>query len=387
MKRSLLLLVIAAAVTVSAHAQDICRNEPDLKKCVERFGDQWVEARVATTNSGVSTQSASKDFLSTLAAALLMPMDGNGVGPLALDFNVPIGKAAKHRLQLEAVLARPDLGSDVKQRLSANAAAMTATKDSLTELDDVMVSAAIEPSTLRFGRSFAPHRERYATLLTALNETEPLTDDAIRNFAERFAMLLHNQPQFYGSLNYRARTSVAGPNERSARVTYEMGFRNLNRFACRGNTKECAEKLMAEPPIDKDPADRVAFSAEYRESDGRTVDLRDHNVHFHATGARSFVYSLAYGRKNMLNENGRIDLAVNYEDTTVSETTDLIPIDAALEPPQAVRDRFVASATYTYQLSNNMAIPLSLVYANHAAYLGEVDRKLNMHVGVTFKMR
>jgi hypothetical protein len=33
-------------------------------------------------------------------------------------------------------------------------------------------------------------------------------------------MLLHNQPQLYGLVNYRARASMA---EKSARVTYEMG--------------------------------------------------------------------------------------------------------------------------------------------------------------------
>jgi hypothetical protein len=222
------------------------------------------------------------------------------------------------------------------------------------------------------------------------------TKQKIRMFAQRFAMLLNNQPQLYGSVLYRARRSVAGPNERSARITYEMGRRNLNRFyhdnkTCRSltNAAECAEKLetFAGTTMNEDPADRLTISAEYRTSDGRAVALPDYGVSFTSSRAHSLVYSLAYGRDHMMNRNGRIDLAVNYEDTAVSKTTDLIPTEAIIDASKAIRDRFVASATYTYKITDNMALPLSLIYANHAAYLGDVDRRLNAHIGVTFKMR
>jgi hypothetical protein len=406
MKRSLLMLIIAAAVTVPAHAQEPnCQKDEALKACLERFGTQWTEPEIAKTNTGVENltspgQSASKDFLNMLAASLLMPMNGNGVGPLALAFNVPFGPSAGHRLKLEAVLARPALSDDVKQRLSANAAAMTATEDSLSEFDDVTVSGTLDPSTLRFGRSFAPHRESYATLLAArIGPVTPTAmDDAtkqkIRTFAERFAVLLNHQPQLYGSVLYRARRSVAGPNERSARLTFEIARRSLNAFyhsnkTCRSVIMaECAEKLetFAGTTIEQDPADRLMISAEYRTSEGRTVALPD-TVSFTSSGAHSLVYSLAYGRDHMMKRNGRIDLAVNYESTTVSKTTDLIPTAALIDPSKAVHDRFVASATYTYKITDNMALPLTLTYASHAADLGDVDHRLNAHIGVTFKMR
>ena len=54
--------------------------------------------------------------------------------------------------------------------------------------------------------------------------------------------------------------------------------------------------------------------------------------------------------------------------------------------PETVRDRFVASATYTYKINDMMSMPFSLVYANHASYLGDVDHKLNAHFGISFKM-
>jgi hypothetical protein len=88
-----------------------------------------------------------------------------------------------------------------------------------------------------------------------------------------------------------------------------------------------------------------------------------------------------------LTKDDRLDLAINYEDTTVSKVTDLIPTPAVVESSKAVRDRFVASVTYTYEINGQMAMPLSLIYANHATYLGEVDRRLNAHIGITFKMR
>lgn len=424
MKRSLLMFIIAVVVTVSAPAEEsVCKDKETPKDCFARFGAEWArktnatsaaQTAVSRTNTGIanltsSSQSTAKDFLSMLAAALIVPMSGDGSRPLAVDFNVPVPVFGEQRLKLQAVLARPELSPEVKQRLASNAAAMTAMKDSLSELDDVTVSGTLDPSTLRLGRSITPHRDAYQAMLDARFRTETpaamgtpeqlrtAADDLISDFAGKFALLLNNQPQLYGSVLYRARRNVAGPNERSARVTYEMGFRNLNRFykrsrTCRtltdANATECAELLdaFAGTTAENDSADRVAMSVEYRSSNGLTVALPEYALHLDVSRAHSFVYSLAYGRNNMMIKKGRIDLAVNYEDTTVSEAADVIANEAVTGGPKAVRDRFVASATYTYMINDTMAMPLSLVYANHAAFLGDVDRRLNAHIGVTFKM-
>ena len=49
----------------------------------------------------------------------------------------------------------PELSGDMKQRLDGKPAGLTAESDSLSELDDVAVGAALDPSTRRLGRSLS----------------------------------------------------------------------------------------------------------------------------------------------------------------------------------------------------------------------------------------
>ncbi|MGZ5443444.1 MAG: hypothetical protein ACXW5U_20780 [Thermoanaerobaculia bacterium] len=424
MKRKVLMFMLVAVAIPCAYAQQPdCKQGETMQDCFVRFGPEWArmtdsmslaQTEVMKTNTGITTiespsQSAVKDFLSPFLAALIMPMSGDGSMPLALDFNVPLGTLGDKHLKLEAVFVRPELGGDLEQRLANNAAAMTAVKDTLSEFDDVTVSGSLDRSSRGMGRRMTPHRDDYVKLLDArfrtkkerlsLNDADDVrsaADALIGEFAGQFALLLSNQPQLYGSVIYRARKSVAGPTERAARVTYEMGGHNLNRFyrehadclsPADAVVDDCAEKLAAFAGApENDPGHRLAISAEYRTSDAFRVTLPDYTVDFKASSAHSLVYSLAYGRKNVM-KKGRLDVAVHYEDTTVSEVTDLIPTEAVVESRKAVRDRLVASATYTYKVNDQMAVPLSLVYANHSEHLGDVDRRLNAHIGITFKMR
>jgi hypothetical protein len=406
MKKGFFLVMIAVLAAARGNtADDVCKPNEPKEQC--DFVKSWIDKpqeEVSKANTGVSSnvspaQSTTKDFLSKLAAALAVPMSGDGARPLTIDYNVPLLNG--QRLKLQTVLAKPEPSGDVKQRLGGNASAMTAVKDSLSQLDDVSVSATLDTSTLRLGRSLAPHRDAYRAMLVAVKNQngDPET------FARQFAFLLNHQPQIYGSVLHHERKSIAGPNERSARLTYEMGFLNLNTFRknaqCRAvtdaNAPACATALAdlaGDHATVDDPNNRLAMSVEYRAADGVTVALPEYALNFHANNAHSFVYALAYGRNSMMMKNDRIDLAVNYEDTTLSAATDLVT-SASLAPSaqavaaagaKAVRDRFVASATYTYKVNDMMSMPFSLIYANHASYLGDVGRKLNAHFGISLKM-
>jgi len=51
------------------------------------------------------------------------------------------------------------------------------------------------------------------------------------------------------------------------------------------------------------------------------------------------------------------------------------------------RERGVASAADAGGIHPAyLAMPLTLTYANHGSFLGDVDRKLNGHFGLSFKM-
>ncbi len=404
MRKQFFVLLIAVLLTAGAKADDPpCKtNTPE---CIDRFASDWLKAEMGKTNTGVSnlaspSQSTTKDFLSTLAGALLVPMSGNGSRPLSIDYNLPLTLAGEQRVKLQTVLAKPELSGDMKQRLDGKPAGLTAENDSLSELDDVTVSAALDPSNVRLGRSLGPHEVAYKRMLAA-HLGESVTADGVNEFAKPFAKLLNNQPQFFGSVLYHARKNVAGPDERSARLTYEMGFGNLNGFyrskpSCvdltPANAASCANDLVAFAGGAKatadDPANRVVMSVEYRASDALSVVLPRYAIHYRAPKGHTFVYSLAYGRNSMGARNGRIDFNVDYEDTRTSVATDILPTgaSAAIAPPKDVRDRLVAAVTYTYKINGMMAMPLSIAYANHSEYLGDVGRKLNAHIGITVKM-
>jgi hypothetical protein len=55
-------------------------------------------------------------------------------------------------------------------------------------------------------------------------------------------------------------------------------------------------------------------------------------------------------------------------------------------PKADVRSQATGSITYTQKMSDNVSVPISLVYANRASDLTNVDRKLNVHFGISFKM-
>ena len=437
MRKGLLVLLIAVVVTGQGKAEDPkCTANDTLQDCFNKKQEWTVSAShaqesTAAVNTGVSglltpTQTTTKDFLSMLTAAFAVPMSGDGSRPVSIAWNVPIHLLGgdEERINLQAVFAKPEMSGDLKQRIGTNAAAVTAVKDSLSEFDDLTVRASFGPSMKRLGRSAAPHRKAYKamfrdhmmttaldtvardngmTAATSLKEAnvrpaaiETAIDAEADRFAEQFSVLLNNQPQIYGEVKYHALKNVAGPDEHAARFTYEMGFHNLNVFyaehpKCDGAAPaaDCASLLMnAAKLADNASEDRVAVSIEYRRSSALRVVIPD-LANFSAPRARSFVYSVTYGRNHMMTKKGRLDVEVNYEDTTARTVTDAVPAalfltgDVASEP---VRDRFVASATYTYQINGQMAMPLTLTYANHGSFLGDADRKLNVHFGLSFKM-
>jgi hypothetical protein len=437
MRKGLLLLLIAVVMTGQAKAEDPkCTADDTVEGCFTRLGKDWALLRTqrstAAVNTGVTglltpSQSATKDFLSKLTAAFAVPMTGDGSRPVSLAWNIPIprlgggedGGRGNEHLNLQTVFAKPPMSGELKERIGSNDAAVAEINDSLSEFDDLTIRASFGPSMHGLGRSIAPHKIAYdamlghaldgmvranggvdrSTKLSAMTASPSAIQTAIETeasqFAEGFSILLNNQPQLYGEVKYRALKNVAGPDEHSMRLTYEKGFHNLKAFykahpKCDNDEPagDCASLLMdAANEAEKAPEDRLAVSIEYRRWSALSVVIPD-LVNFSAPRARSLVYSVTYGRNHMLMKEGRLDVEVNYEDTSARTVTDVVPPALFLtgNESEAVRDRFVASATYTYQINGQMAMPLTLTYANHGSFLGNVDRKLNAHFGLSFKM-
>jgi len=421
-------------------------------KDISHTTESLAQQILSSANTGISTipspaQSTAKDFLSFLSALLDVPTSGGDSKPLTLDHNFPIRffGGDEERLKLQAVLAKPALNDEVTKRLTGNDAAVTALKKDLSEMDDATISLTLSPSTPRFGRSITPHRDIYESMLgprltddaqaasdfalgqlvKRLNltgkETTPIKDisgldvavveadarasalKSATDFARKFTVLLNNQPQFYGSAIYHSRKDVAGFDERSARVTYEMGFHNLNEFyahhrECSNSTTladTCGDDLVAfanATNADDDPANRFSFALEYKGSAAWNVVIPLYSLDFSAPKAHTFIYSIGYGRNTTM-KDGRIDVSVNYEDSSVSHVSDNVALSRpglrtamAADASSPVHDRFVASLTYTQKISENLTFPISFIYANHASLLGDVSRKLNAHFGINYKL-
>jgi hypothetical protein len=225
-----------------------------------------------------------------------------------------------------------------------------------------------------------------------------------------FAKLLNNQPQPFVSLLYHERKDIVGPSETILKATYEYGFVNLNSFF-KDHRAECDPQILAKGDVDPaadlahksgcidsletyagstgpdESSDdkRVAFSVEYHDARAVHVDLPQYTVKYDVNSGRSLVGSLTGGwtvapRSDL--KSGRVDLSVSYENI---RNAAVIPGTTGT-PPADVKDRLIASITYTQKINDTISFPVALIYANHAAFLSNIDRKLNAHFGLQYKL-
>ncbi|MEA2488855.1 MAG: hypothetical protein QOH21_647 [Acidobacteriota bacterium] len=444
-----LLLASSLIAAVPAQAQQ-CTQADTVLTCWQRFvppvpaltpAQQQTAATTATqqtvaaANTGITTltspaDSAIKDFLTLFTASLESATLQDSGEALTFDWNpqLPI-LGTTGALKVQAVLGNAQLSAQATTSLAGNATAISDLTSSINYGDDIALSLSVNPTTERLGRSIGPNRDYFETWLLHIVPPQGADDQAftaalvaanmgtnqqfqslpaeqrqstqtavetaaraqaavrnsIRRFSVAFATLLNNQSQFHGSAIRTMRRNIVGTNEWSADLTYEWGPRNLTSFRKKfagtcGPDKiitaaiatNCAQTM--ETYAQEAATDRLAFTAEYHVANQRWIDLPQYSVAYSIPRARTMVYSLKYGRPlaPVVNKSGgRIDLDVDFED--VSSQAD-------------VKNRLVASLTYTYKVSDTVSIPVGLVYASHEKDLPTTDEKINAHFGVLFKM-
>jgi hypothetical protein len=410
---------------------------------------------VTASNTGISSLvspsgSAVKDFLSLLSGSLESSSLTSKGQAFTFDYNPPFKiLGADHALKLQAAFAEPKLNSQLNDHFANAATTLKKFSDSLANTDDVALSASFQPTSERIGRSLVPHRPLFRLMLDGIGtdrskwqdkldeellnvnelESEEQTFSSlpadkresvmeqietaakaqqtflrgVGSFAGAFAQLLNNQPQLYATALYNARKNVVGPNELTAKVTYEIGWHNLNSFR-RDHGSKCNEAALAgqededATPIaaraakcvgllqtfaDQGTADddRFVVSIEYHRTNQRWIkgDPNLGGFEFGYPRAHNFASEVKYGRTMPGTvagmNNGRIDLSFRYEDVRN-------PTDAS----KNVKSRGIGSITYTLKVNDSVSIPFSLLYANHSSDLGDVDKKLNAHFGLVYKL-
>lgn len=442
---SLLMMSIAA----SAVAQQ-CTPDDTLLICWRKYNSIAAKTaqNVATTNTGTpsaTTQAAAtalRDFQSLFSAGLDAGTVVENSTSVTLDWNIPFPFVEDNdRIKLQSFFTDPWLAADVSTPLGAQAATA---KSQLTNFDDVATLISYSPVNQHFGRSIAPHIDFLRYLETANSDpaaqlqkigqilsdvpqtilegskfsaiTDPTQQAEVMAQVEAAAaaeqksstrataivtaltQVINNQPQVYAGATYHYRNSLVGPDETSVKGTFELSPKSLNRFlrandsVCdptknttsgkvnAANAAACTSRLIAfaDTATQANAGDRLAFAIEYKRAKGESVDLTKFmvvppNTPVVRPGTTSLIYSLTYGRPltNAKIKDSRIDVAVNYTNISNDPT---------------MKNRFVASITFSQKVSDTMTLPLTLTYANHTQYLPQTDRKVGVHFGVSYKI-
>jgi hypothetical protein len=400
---------------------------------------------IATTNTGTAsvssqaTAAALQDFLSLFTAGIdtgTVVQNGTSV---TVDWNVPFPFIEDNdRVKVQSAFTDPELAADVLTPLGSNA---EAAKSKLTNFDDITTTIYYDPVNRRFGRSIAPHiallraldtTPLSATALQALGQyivahnitgftnatkfstvTDPETQKGLIAAVEAAAnaekqsmtsataivkaltIAINNQPQAYFGGIYHYRNPLIGPDDFSVKGTLEIGYNSLNQFLRTNNTicsdaavveqsnaKTCADKLIAftnaQDPAQPNGNSRLSCAIEYKQARADSVDLSSFGIVSPNTPVvrpqtHSLVYSLTWGRPlpGARIKNSRVDLAINYNNISNDPTK---------------KDQFVASLTFSQKVSDTLTLPISIVYANHADYLPQTDKRLGVHFGFSYKV-
>jgi hypothetical protein len=400
------------------------------------------QATVTAANTGVSSLvspsgSAVKDFMSLFSASIESASLTSSGQALTLDYNPPFDiLGTDHALKLQATFNKPQLNNQLTAQFASNPAGLTPFTNSLANTDDVAISGTFQPTSERFGRSIVPNRpffrqmvnsiapdrfrwqmalanaiastplvetqtfaslpaDRQESAMTAIESAAKSQQTFLRGIgtlADAFARLLNNQPQLYASAVYDARRNVVGPNEWAVKGTYELSTHNLNTFR-RRNAAACSATALADAKAaaqcaalletfaDAGAYDRLVMSVEYHRTNQRYI-AGDPNLAGFTFGyprAHSFGYQLTYGRPMQGavtgTTNGRIDVSFRYDDVRN-------PANSSLN----VQSQATGSVTYTQKINDSFSLPISLIFANHASDVTNVNKKLNAHFGLVYKL-
>ena len=333
--------------------------------------------------------------------------------------------------------------------------------DDLNDLDDVSLAFSYNYVRKNLGRNFYTYRMRYSSLFEAARDkvqldvnfgylkvlqaiqnelgdtsAENLPFNQIRDESQRqrlkaavaeaaraeatfeanmqqqidqaglksFADLINNQPQLHLTIDHHFRDDLVGPNETSAKVTYEMGFVNVNTFEKEhGRTCDDGARRYPDAPSEIEAAraaaaaacleayrtfladnkerlqegERLAFSVGYSRTNEYTFSSPQDSVNLMIPKAGKLLLEAGYGRllsvrrdepgNTRIDLTARLELATNDKGGLLNDT------------------RYVVSLMLTEKVGK-VSIPFGLVFANKDEFLGDVDHQINAHLGLKLNL-
>jgi len=348
----------ARFATLIAWSIALCPVATRLSAGEIRLPEEWeavVDATVATFNAGP----ASRDFLN--------------IASVSLEWESLAVSCARNPFRIDAILTTPEVSAAAK---TAGAGA-PAGDDDLSRTDDARLAISFNASSRRFGRSIAPHKALFESMLLTLPDPETTGGNdfprAVETYVSDFATLLASQPQIHISGLVHRRRDLIGPSMSRATVTWESATRNLNRFrategkAC-GDGKECARAFRRYVKRTRGSSrGRWALSLSY-DRISRTAPVVANR--YSTPEAAGLTYSAAYGRpvpSLLRGRDSRLDLSLTHDGTTARSSV-ATPAVSKVRTQWIPRsyDRWIAAAVYTQRLSDRLLLPVSLVWSDHS---------------------
>lgn len=208
--------------------------------------------------------------------------------------------------------------------------------------------------------------------------------------------LVDNQPQLVVTALKHDRDSLVGRDGWEVNVEYAHGLCNLNKVL---NGTGCGDDKtglsLAELEDLEGPGNELAtkaqkghkltFSARYSEKDDLEADRA------FGTGDDAIALDVLLPSATETSAKFQYSRNATWNPRTFGETT-VFPklhasaeyIDVSDDPKR--KDRLVGQVTYEIPLTEDAALPLSLSYANHAEFLGDVDDELSAHIGLSYSI-
>lgn len=229
-----------------------------------------------------------------------------------------------------------------------------------------------------------PHREELDGLSQKMVEASQAWQDAyLREIGAagvfQLADLVANQPQFTLEIKGQTRDDLIGPDNIEAMLALEVGIGanfNMLKRVCAAGELECFKKFLADHGDAVEKKWRFKVEAGYKETDaykspvdGVTLDLAK---------AESLIAKATFG--------GVLTFTKDEEGKTVELNS--FALEAAYDDvtgDEERQNRFIATATLTQRVDDDMSLQVSFVWANKPEYLGDVEEEISARAGIRYK--
>ncbi|MEM7353929.1 MAG: hypothetical protein AAF657_24220 [Acidobacteriota bacterium] len=204
--------------------------------------------------------------------------------------------------------------------------------------------------------------------------------------------LIDNQPQLILSAEIRDRAEAIGRSGWNVKLSYEKGLNNLNTLLRRAAGKQgdawrraFYDTVGSLSTREVEAENKMTFSFTYAERDpymfSRTFgeDNSAVAVALDLPRATEISAKFEYHRNATWHE-----MKINDQKVFPKLHASVEYVDVSDDPKR--RDRLVGVLTYEIPLPSGVALPLSLTYANHSRFLGDVDDELSAHFGLSYKL-